>query len=143
MISKNNKYKTGYLVTAIFQISLHKRDEALLKAIKAYFGVGNLYLNRDGIEFKVQSIKDLEKIIAHFEQNPLITIKWVSYQLFKQGFEIIKRKEHLTTEGLNKLIALRASMNLGLSIELREAFPEIQPSHRATDRRRIVDRSEP
>jgi hypothetical protein len=62
MISKNNKYKTGYLVTAIFQISLHKRDEALLKAIKAYFGVGNLYLNRDGIEFKVQSIKDPPRI---------------------------------------------------------------------------------
>jgi len=114
MISKNNKYKTGYLVTAIFQISLHRRDEALLKAIKAYFGVGNLYLNRDGIEFKVQSIKDLEKIIAHFEQNPLITIKWVSYQLFKQGFEIIKRKEHLTTEGLNKLIAPKSLNEFGL-----------------------------
>ena len=68
MISKNNKYKTGYLVTAIFQISLHKRDEALLKAIKAYFGVGNLYLNRDGIEFKVQSIKDPPRITPPLAQ---------------------------------------------------------------------------
>ena len=90
-------------------------DEVLLKAIKAYFGgVGNIYLKGDAIQFKVQSIKYFEKIIAHFEQNPLITVKIVSYQLFKQGVEMIKRKEHLTTEGLNKLISIKASINRGL-----------------------------
>ena len=48
----------------------------------------------------------------------LITVKRVSYQLFKQGVEMIKRKEHLTTEGLNKLISIKASINRGLSAEL-------------------------
>ena len=40
---------------------------------------------------------------------------------------MIKRKEHLTTEGLNKLISIKASINRGLSGELSEAFPDIQP----------------
>ena len=123
MISKNNKYKTGYLVTAIFQIyrtplpfpserftrEMKLRAAPLplkkkvLKAIKAYFGlppqvegsggfVGNLYLNRDGIEFKpwtseatnlleaakgtptgfVQSIKDLDLLYSKIK-NRLLT----------------------------------------------------------------------
>ena len=124
-IYKNNKCKSGYEVKVVFQICLHRRDEVLLKA---YFGgVGNIYLKGDTIQFKVQSIKYFEKIIAHFEQNPLITVKRVSYQLFKQGVEMIKRKEHLTTEGLNKLISIKASINRGLSGELSEAFPDIGP----------------
>ena len=40
---------------------------------------------------------------------------------------MIKRKEHLTTEGLNKLISIKASINRGLSGELSEAFPDIPP----------------
>jgi hypothetical protein len=33
------------------------------------------------------------------------------------------KKEHLTTEGLDKIIAIRASLNWGLSEELTAAFP--------------------
>jgi hypothetical protein len=32
-------------------------------------------------------------------------------------------KEHLTSEGLDKIIAIRASLNWGLSEELKVAFP--------------------
>ena len=126
-IYKTNRSKAGYEVQAVFQVCLHRRDEALLNAIKGYFGVGNVYLRGDVAEFKVRSVKYFEKILVHFEQNPLITNKWGNYQLFKQGLEIIKQKEHLTPDGLNKIIALRASMNKGLSDEFLEAFPGIQP----------------
>ena len=127
-ISKNNSYKTGYSVKALFQICLHRRDEALLKAIKSYFEVGNIYLKGDNaIEFKVQSLKELDKIVTHFEQHPLITIKIANYQLFKQALEIIQQKEHLSTEGLQNLVAIKASMNLGLSDSLKSTFPNIKP----------------
>jgi hypothetical protein len=39
-------------------------------------------------------------------------------------------KEHLTTTGLEKLIALKASLNLGLSNELKTAFPKVVPVNR-------------
>jgi hypothetical protein len=39
--------------------------------------------------------------------------------------EIISRKEHLTIEGLHKIVAIKASMNKGLSNVLKEAFPNI------------------
>nr|YP_009574379.1 hypothetical protein [Arthrobotrys musiformis]QBM31497.1 hypothetical protein [Arthrobotrys musiformis]QBM31647.1 hypothetical protein [Arthrobotrys musiformis] len=41
------------------------------------------------------------------------------------AFDLIKNKEHLTIEGLKKLIAIKASLNLGLSEELKKAFPTI------------------
>ena len=33
------------------------------------------------------------------------------------------RGEHLTIDGLKKIVAIRACMNLGLSDELKKAFP--------------------
>jgi hypothetical protein len=35
----------------------------------------------------------------------------------------MNRKEHLTSEGLQEIINLKASMNLGLSDELKVVFP--------------------
>jgi len=44
-----------------------------------------------------------------------------------QAFNLILNKEHLTMEGLAKLVAIKASINLGLSSELKDAFPNIVP----------------
>lgn len=40
-------------------------------------------------------------------------------------FNLIQNKEHLTSEGLRQIIALKASLNLGLSEELKTVFPEV------------------
>jgi len=58
---------------------------------------------------------------------PLITQKRSDYELFKQAVELMKQKEHLTEEGLRKLVAIKASMNKGLSDELKLAFPDTHP----------------
>jgi hypothetical protein len=36
------------------------------------------------------------------------------------------RKEHLTKEGLQQIINLRASINLGLSEKLKTEFPDVK-----------------
>ena len=40
-------------------------------------------------------------------------------------FELSERREHLTIEGLHKIIAIKASMNRGLSGKLNLAFPDV------------------
>ena len=126
-IVRNKKMKAGWQVKQSFQISLHQKDKALLQQIQmGFFGVGSLY-NRLGlqvIKYYVQSIKDLKVIIDHFEKYPLITQKCVDYELFKQAFTLILNKEHLTEEGIGKIVAIKGSMNLGLSDELKTAFPD-------------------
>lgn len=79
------------------------------------------------IEYRVSSVKDLQVIIEHFDNFPLITQKRADYLLFKQAFELVKGKEHLTPEGLQKIVNIKASINLGLSEKLRVAFPETIP----------------
>ena len=63
-------------------------------------------------------------IINHFNNYPLITQKSVDYKLFKMAFYIIQKKKHLTQKGLTKIVAIKGSLNLGLSPELKVAFPE-------------------
>jgi len=66
-------------------------------------------------------------VIEHFNKYPLITKKRVDFELFKLAVLLIQNKEHLTKEGLNKLISIRASMNKGLTDELKLAFPGTTP----------------
>jgi hypothetical protein len=44
----------------------------------------------------------------------------------------MQNKEHLRIEGLRHTLALKASLNLGLSVELKEAFPGIIPIGRSS-----------
>ena len=44
--------------------------------------------------------------------------------------EKIQRKEHLTLEGLRQIVAIRASMNRGLSEKLKLSFPDVFPVER-------------
>jgi hypothetical protein len=72
------------------------------------------------IFFQVLSLlKDLDIIIEHFNNYPLITKKYKDFEFFKQAIVLIKNKEHLTIEGFNKILAIRASMNKGLPLVLK------------------------
>jgi hypothetical protein len=110
-----------------FQISLHDKDTALLEQIKNFLGVGTIYkdVGRQAVKFVVLSIKDISVIIDHFDKYPLITQKRADYELFKQAFFIISNKEHVTMEGLLKIVALKSSLNLGLPEKLQTAFAEV------------------
>jgi len=77
--------------------------------------------------------KDLASIIKHFDNYPLLTQKQVDYLLFKQAFNIILNREHLTIEGIHKIVAIKASLNLGLSYTLKAAFSNIIPVQRPND----------
>jgi hypothetical protein len=115
-------------VTLAFKITLHKKDKALLEQLKNSLGVGSVYQQgSESLEFRVKSVKDLQVILDHFERYPLITKKRADYELFKQAYVLILNKEHLTTEGIGKIVEIKASMNRGLSDELKAAFPKIIP----------------
>jgi group I intron endonuclease len=125
-------YTTGWRVEVAFQISLHKKDRALLEMIRAYFGgVGGIFKHgKDSILYYVSSFKDLPVVIDHLDKSPLITQKRADFELFKKAVDLMNRKEHLTHDGLTKVVSLKASINNGLSPKLKEVFPEIVPVQR-------------
>ncbi len=140
-VSQNNNYSIGWVVGLTFIIGLDRKDRPLLELIQKYFGVGNITKQgKDMIHYRVSSVKDLQVIMDHFDKYPLITYKLADYLLFKRAFELIKRKEHLTTKGLHEIIAIKASSNLGLSEKLKQLFPGISPLSRpVTENSQIKD----
>ena len=100
----------------------------MLESIQKHFGVGKIYKQGSQlIQLKVQSFKELDTIINHFNKYPLMTKKGSDFILFIMVHEIIRRKEHLTEDGLRTIVAIRAVMNLGLSDVLKKAFPDVVP----------------
>ena len=94
------------------------------------FSVGTIRI-RSRDEQGIYSVYDIEDliniIIPHFEKYILLTKKRADYLLFKQVIAIMKNKEHLTIEGLIKIVSIRASMNKGLSEILYTNFPDVVP----------------
>ena len=60
----------------------------------------------------------------------MITQKQADYLLFKQAFNIILNGEHRTMDGIHKIVAIKASLNLGLSDKLKAAFTNVIPAQR-------------
>lgn len=116
----------------MFQITLHEKDLKLLEQIKNYLapaGIGHIYIKKgnNAVEYRVGSKKDFKVLIDHFEKYPLITQKLADYLLWKSVVELVSNKEHLTREGLEKIVAIKASINRGLPNKLLEAFPNVTP----------------
>jgi len=122
-ITEDSKYNTGWRVRALFTLGVKKEDLILLEQVKNYFGVGSIYDQKgEVVRYHVTSEKDLEIIINHFDKYPLISQKLTDFLLFKQCFELKKSGEHLTLDGLTKIVEIKALMNWGLSTKLQEDF---------------------
>jgi len=109
----------------VFSLGLHLKDEIILKDIKNIFQGGNTYnLKADLVQLRIFSVKDLLRVFNHFDQYPLLTQKQADYELFKQVLNLILTKEHLTKEGLTKIVAIKGYLNKGLSDDIKSNFTE-------------------
>jgi hypothetical protein len=69
------KSKIGYNIYLRYNLTLHKKDRVLLEKLQNYLGVGQLYDDRDAVSYRVTALNDLQIIINHFDNYPLITKK--------------------------------------------------------------------
>lgn len=104
---------------------MNTKDKALLECIQSNWGgVGGFSKgNSNTMQYRVGSLSQLiQTVIPHFNKYPLLTKKRADFLLFKSAVEMINRKEHLTPEGLQKIVNIKASMNNGLSDQLKNAL---------------------
>lgn len=141
-VLKSSSTKTGWGVNARFKITVHISDLDLMLNLKKFFGedIGKMVIFKDTCTYRVDKLKDIfEIIIPHFDKYPLATQKLADYMLFKQIVSLMKNKEHLTLDGLKKILSYKASLNLGLSEELKDKFSDIK----AVKRPLIIDKDIP
>ena len=97
-----------------FSIAQDSRDLLLLRSLVEFFNCGYVtqYKNRKVCEFVTTKIKDIiNYIIPFFDKYEIKGSKYNDYIKFKEAAFMIKNKEHLTEEGLTKIINLKNSMN--------------------------------
>jgi len=112
--AKHGKVKPE--VRLFFEIELREDDEDILKEIRKILGCGNIlrleYTRyekwRPHVKYKVGSFQDISnKIIPFFKKYPLQAKKRKQFQKFCYVAEMIKRKEHLTKEGIELIDEIR------------------------------------
>jgi hypothetical protein len=133
IVDRNKTRELGWRAQLKFQIGLHTKDLNLLYLLQQHLGgIGSIHLaqNREIVNYSIDSIEDLNKLIIQLEKYPLLTQKAADFILFKQAVKLVNNKAHLTVEGLNKLVNIKASMNLGLSGMLKSEFPGYTPVER-------------
>jgi len=118
---------------ARFVIALHEKDRMLLEQIQRYFGGEGSILKhgKDSCQYVVGSLEQITKeILPHFDNYPLISKKCADYLLFKEAVNIMFANKQASLditreEFIAKIVAIRASLNLGLSPELKSSFPNV------------------
>lgn len=111
-----------------------------MELIKNFFGgIGKVSVFKNSARYRVTSIQDLTNfIIPHLDQYTLITQKRSDFELFKKTVNLINSKEHLTDEGLHKIVSIKASINTGLSPQLSSAFSNIIKVNRPLVQSQII-----
>ena len=133
IVDKNEARKLNWRVQLKFQIGLHIKDLNLLYQLQQYLdNIGSIHLvkTRDIVSYSIDSNEDLNKLIIHLDKYPLLTKKAADYILFKKAIKLVNAKAHLTVEGLNEIVNIKASMNLGLSNMLKSEFHVYTPVER-------------
>lgn len=78
IVDRDERRKLGWRVQFKFQIALHIKDLNLLYLLQQYLGgVGSIYLvkKRELVNYSIDSINYLNKLIFHLEKYPLLTQK--------------------------------------------------------------------
>lgn len=115
VIRKDSRAKFKKNVGLRFQIKMLKNETELLKMVRLFFGCGVLYFSKDDfVSFAVQDFSSIKnKVIPHFLKYPLRGTKYLDFISFKEAFDIMAKKEHLSEEGIDKFYSLSKGMNTG------------------------------
>jgi len=90
----------------------------LIKGLATFFNLNKeahdkyVYISNDSVHLQLIKQSDiLDIIIPFFLKYPIDGIKALDFSDFKQVADLLKNKEHLTPEGFNKILAIKARMN--------------------------------
>lgn len=132
-ISRSTKNIIGWSVSINYQLiaSINSANLAMLEQVKSFYGnIGNIseHVKDNTLRYTVSGVSNCKIIKNHFLNYPLLTYKLVYFQLWATVLGIMAKDEHLTLEGLLKIIALKAHFKKGLSDLLLTNFPNYTPT---------------
>jgi len=119
-IQKSKNVKLGIQVIPEFHVSQHQRRDEVLEAIKERFGCGYIRPNNRNNPkdltsvYVVRNLADIRnKIVPFFKKYPLFSSKQQDFEKFANVVSAMSKGEHLTKNGLSKILKLSFTMNDG------------------------------
>nr|ATI20236.1 LAGLIDADG endonuclease [Juglanconis oblonga]ATI20395.1 LAGLIDADG endonuclease [Juglanconis oblonga] len=114
-VSKSLTHLSGFQVQLVFQITQHSRDERLIQSLISYLGCGKLVTSSDGkVQYRVEKFKDnYEKILPFFNNHKIRGVKLDDFKDWCIVAKLMRSGEHLTPEGVNEIVKIKAGMNKG------------------------------
>jgi len=111
---KTSFTKTGYSVGLRFQLTQHNRDYELFKSLIDYLRCGRVEdnLKLSICNYVVYNFNDITNIIIpFFDKYPIQGVKSLDFIDFKKIATLMKEKDHLDIEGIEKIIKIKSNMN--------------------------------
>lgn len=117
VINRTNKIE----VRLNYQID--QKNNKILLSIKDFFG-GNLGYRKsqDTYYYGSTSFGSAKKVINYFDHYHLLSSKHINYLKWRKAYIIIQNKDHLTDNGIKKIISLKMTMN-SFNTETTNLFP--------------------
>ena len=114
-INPHPEMTSGFQVLPEFTVVQHERDIQLLHALKAFFGCGVVRTNHaERMAYRVRSLDHLnESIVPFFEKHPLKSKKRIDFAKFRRILQLMTKREHLTSEGIEEIRSIAKTMNTG------------------------------
>lgn len=114
-VSKSLTHALGYQVQLVFQITQHSRDKILIQSLISYLGCGKLVISSDGkVQFRVENFAgNYEKILEFFNRHNIRGVKSEDFNDWSAVAKLMADKKHLTSDGLKKIVEIKAGMNKG------------------------------
>lgn len=112
-INRNQDFKTGWKISLSFNIS--QRDVTVLQVFLEHLQCGSLRKRKDGVTYyEVRRLDDLINIVIPFFERFLLksVSKRKQFEVFRSIVELVARKEHLSSQGLEKIFLLRQSIKV-------------------------------
>lgn len=119
-INPKSDMATGYSVALEFSITQHIRDTLMMQNLVHFFGFG--YLAKDGTtkyQFRIRKVSELIQLFTLFDEYPLHSQKRLDALAFQQVLNLVVAKEHLTEEGLQKIVEIKATMNRARMVQYK------------------------
>src|SRR5947199_5862233 len=108
-ISPRAKLAAGWEVRPSFSVSQNGDRAEVLQAIQAYFGCGSIRPDRSDktLKWETRRLEDLlDRVIPHFEVNPLLSGKRRDFDRFAAICALMARGEHRSRAGLVQIVEL-------------------------------------
>jgi hypothetical protein len=113
-VNESKRHRFGWEIRPSFSVSQNGDRAEVSEILRQFFGCGTICPDRSDrtLKYEVRSVADLvERVLPHFEENPLLSSKRREFELFAEVCRRMYPGEHLTREGFERILDLAFEMN--------------------------------